>query len=609
MTLEVPSSAVIPEAPAMPRRPRVRPAAAVRRALVPALAALLVLGGVLPASSQVPAVPGLPDVPDVVQDVVDDLDAITGIPVADPVLDAVTDTVADLVDQVDDALLDVPLVGDLPVVNTVALGGEDVIDAAVAWSQATFPEGAGTAILSRGDLFADAFASGAFQGAADAPLLFTDGDDLDVRTAMELQRLGMDAITILGGEDALHPVVVNKLELAGLAVTRVGGATRVETSVAAAQATHPDADHVVLVRAYPDAGQPDGQAYADLLAAGPFAAENGWPILMTTSDALHPAVAAHLEDADVEDVTIVGGPAAVSEGVEASLAALGVDVDRVAGTNRFATAVELAEARGFASAADADRLVIAESGGRADVWGPGFAATAHSARNDAPVLLTAGPEIPAETLAFLTGDLPANLQDGGPAVVCASFVDPVACAAVGALMLLDLAAVEDLLGALPDLPDLGELVLDLDLEGLLDGGLGTLIDLLEELGVDPDVLTDLLEQLLTADPEDVVAILTGLLDGLGLSTDDLEDLVDGGTTVEDVVDGLDDLPADGVDGVIDDVVDGLPTPGGGEPTDEPTGLPTDLPTDLPTELPTDVVPDLPGVPTIPGLPTVGGLGT
>ena len=613
-----------------------------RLLVVASLMLALLVTTALPGSGQVPDLGDLPDL----DDLTGQLGDIEGLDVLDPVLDPVTQIIEELTSHIDELLADVP------VLNALALQGEDAIDAAVAFSQATFADGASTAILSREDLFADAFSSGAFQGVNDAPLLLTDSDDLDPRTGMELQRLGMDAITILGGETALHPLVVQKLEIAGLEVNRVGGPTRVETAVEAAQATNPGATTALLVRAYPDAGMPDSQAYADLLAAGPFAAENGWPILMTTSDVLHGAVADYLAGSAIDNVIVIGGTGAVSQPVEDAVAAMGLGVARIAGANRFDTAVAIANARGFGSSADADQIVLAESGSRDDVWAPGFASTAYGDTNAAPVLLTDGPTIPAETLEFIAAgladvpvgplvddllggadllggldalpvrqldgvpvlgdvlgqipggdvlgdvlgedllgglleevtsgevitDLTGNLLDGGAAVVCASFVDPIACTAAALLMIGDVAGaaqlVDGLLQTVLTLPFIGDLLTQLGLADLLPTDLQALVDQLLVLGVED--LTGLLAAIAGGDTAAVEEVLTGLLGGLlgedalpGLDGLSLDELLGGllggaeGLPLEDnpLTDILDDVLGGGGDtDVVGDILGGL---GGG----------------------------------------------
>ncbi|WP_108668321.1 cell wall-binding repeat-containing protein [Euzebya rosea] len=525
---------------------------ALRVALPAALLVLLLVTTALPGGAQTE----LPSV----EDLLGEVGELEGLNALDPILNPVSELVLTTLATIDDTLADAPLV------NALALGGDDAIDAGVAFSQATFPDGAGTAILSREDLFADGFSSGAFQGVNDAPLLFTDSDDLDPRTGLELMRLGMTDITILGGDRALNPLVVQKLEIAGLTVTRVGGPTRVETAVETARATNPGATTALLVRAYPDAGQPDDQAYADLLAAGPYAAENGWPILMTPSDGLHPATAEYLSSSTITDVVIIGGTGAVSQATEDAVTALGLSASRVAGDNRYATAVAIANARGFTSSADADRLILAESRARDDVWAPGFAATAHGTEHAAPVLLVDGLTIPAETLTFVLEGMVANLLDGGPAVICASFVDSLACRAVALLMVGNVAGALELVSGLLDmiggLPILGDLLTDLGLAGLLPGVLQSLTEALEQAGATTETLENLLGAVASGDPaaaqaaleeaagsvgEDVTDLVGGALggllgggsggsDGSGGSGD--EDGSDGGNPVDDLLGGL-----------------------------------------------------------------------
>ncbi|CAN5506133.1 hypothetical protein BH23ACT9_BH23ACT9_18340 [soil metagenome] len=510
----------------------------VQRTILPAVLAMSVfITAAAPVSSQ----PALPSLADILEQVGD----IEGLAPLSPILNPVSDLVIGLENLIDDLLADVPLI------NTLALGGNDAVDAGIAFSQATFPEGASTAILSREDLFADGFSSGGFQGTFDAPLLFTASGDLDPRTGAELQRLGMDSVTILGGETALNPLVVSKLQIAGLDVLRVGGPTRVETAAEAARLTANGATTAVLTRAYPDAGSPDSQAYADLLAAGPFAAENGWPILMTTSGSLHPAVTSYLQGSNITDVVIIGGEGAVSQAVEGQLGALGLGVDRIAGANRFATAVAIAEARGFTSSADPDAIILAEQGGRDDVWAPGFASSAFGDTNRAPVLLTDGPLIPAETLQFVLEGVPANLLDGGPAVVCAPFVSDIACRAVGLLMIGNLTAALDLIGGLlGDLPLIGDILAALGLADLLPAALQDLVDQLLAAGVSVDQISVLLGSLATGDAAALADALDAIADGLGIGLDDLL----GGGDVDGVLDG--DLIGDIVDGVVDGVIGG-----------------------------------------------------
>ena len=193
---------------------------------------------------------------------------------------------------------------------------------------------------------------------------------------------------------------------------RVGGQTRVETAVLAAQQAYPEpasAGGVVLVRA-------DG--FADAQAGVPLAVDRSAAVLATQGDALHPAVAEEigrvLEPGGT--VWLLGGEAALSDAVSAAaeeaVAGLGGQVVRLAGANRFATAVAIAEALG-----DPAAVVLADGGSFTDsivasaaavvAEGTSFAGadagSAGSAGSVGALLLTAGEVMPPETRAYLDG--------------------------------------------------------------------------------------------------------------------------------------------------------------------------------------------------------------
>ena len=84
---------------------------------------------------------------------------------------------------------------------------------------------------------------------------------------------------------------------------------------------------------------PDGLAAASL--AGTLRA----PILLTPRDRLHPAVAEFIRDNPVSEIVIMGGPAAISNVVQAELRRVSglTNVPRLWGADRYETAIEIAE--------------------------------------------------------------------------------------------------------------------------------------------------------------------------------------------------------------------------------------------------------------------------
>lgn len=274
-------------------------------------------------------------------------------------------------------------------------------------------------LLGRDDVFADSLSSGGAQGALDAPLLLTGSEALDPRVADELERLGANSVVLLGGTEALSEQVETDLAAEGYATSRLEGATRLETAIDVATTVFPNATQAVLARAFgtPDAGDTT-QEFADSLAGGAYAAEVEVPVLLSETEALSDSTEAYLAGSSIDTVLVLGGTEALSGQVVADLEAMDITVDNASGENRFATAIAVNQRLGFASAADAAEVVLAE-GQAANAWAPGFAAALLVATRDAAFVLSNGSAIPPETAAFLAG--------GFTDLTCLPYVNGAAC--------------------------------------------------------------------------------------------------------------------------------------------------------------------------------------
>lgn len=316
--------------------------------------------------------------------------------------------------------------------TTTQLDASTNVGAAVAWSEETYPDGAASAFIGRDDLFPDLLASGGAQGADDAPLLLTDQATLSAETADELERLGVTAVTILGGVNAVSDSVEDELA-EDYTVDRLEGETRLETAVAIAEDRFPAATTAILARAFGSAGGDETAAFADALAAGGFAAAETFPVLLTETDELSDTTEAYFDDSAVTRVFVIGGPTAISENVVDELENDAIIVERLEGNNRFETAIAIAAERGFASADDAAVVQLIE--GQADhAFASGFPAASFSATFDSPIVLANGDDLPPSTVEFLQGDSATPEQMSDVALVCGPFVTDDACEEATALL-------------------------------------------------------------------------------------------------------------------------------------------------------------------------------
>lgn len=240
------------------------------------------------------------------------------------------------------------------------LAGASRIDTAVEISRAAYDQ-AGTVLLARADDPADALGGAALAGAVEGPVLLSPSDRLPEQVRSEIDRLGATTVLLLGGEAALGPAVEDAL--AGLQVERVAGPNRFATAVAIARRLPTGRAYVVRGSATdPDAAWPDA------LAVGPEAASSRQPILPVERDNVPAEVRELLGEGGYDDLTIVGGPAAVSTAVEEQLRVAVGTVDRVAGATRYETTAMLYRQHGpetedvrwlATGAAFADALVAA----------------------------------------------------------------------------------------------------------------------------------------------------------------------------------------------------------------------------------------------------------
>ena len=125
-------------------------------------------------------------------------------------------------------------------------------------------------------------------------------------------------------------------------VTRLGGATRLDTAVSVSRSDYKasgSAQTVVIAR---------DDVFADALTGGPLAAAKNGPLLLTQSTILSAAVKAELLRVLPAGGTVyvLGKSSAVSDGVANAISALGFRVQRIGGVDRFATAVAIANALG-----------------------------------------------------------------------------------------------------------------------------------------------------------------------------------------------------------------------------------------------------------------------
>lgn len=196
-------------------------------------------------------------------------------------------------------------------------------------------------------------------------------------------------------------------------VDRLSGADRVGTAVAISRGSFADhgASAVVLATA---------TDYPDALVGAPLAAAKNAPLLLTEGATTPAATQQELARVLAQGGTVylLGGTQAIPASVSTQLEGAGYNVVRLAGADRFATSVAVADALG-----DPATVLLASGANFPDALAAGPAA----AHVDGAVLLTNGRAMPAATATYLQDHAATVYAVGGPA----ASADPSAVAIAG----------------------------------------------------------------------------------------------------------------------------------------------------------------------------------
>lgn len=157
---------------------------------------------------------------------------------------------------------------------------------------------------------------------------------------------------------------------------------------------------------------------ADALASGVL--QRKASLYMTNPTSLEPFLLKELKASKVSEVWMLGGAAALSPAIEASLKAEGFTVRRIAGADRTQTAVEIAKAHAERYPdAESSRFVARAFGDKGDEtrsWADSIALGGLAAKTNTPILLTATQQLSDSLKAQLAAGTKTTVVGGNAAV-------------------------------------------------------------------------------------------------------------------------------------------------------------------------------------------------
>lgn len=213
------------------------------------------------------------------------------------------------------------------------LGGSDRFEVAVNVSKSEWST-SNTVVITNYAAFADALTATPLAYKNNAPILLTHQDRLTSATRDEIKRLKAVKAIIIGGTGSVSKAVETDLKNAGITtIKRYGGSDRFEVSRNISK-EFTSSDKVIV--AY-------GLNFPDALAIAPYAAEEGYPILLSRLTEIPEIIKPAIYNDTVKQAVIIGGPGSVGDSVYKELQSKGKNPLRIGGKDRFEVAANIAE--------------------------------------------------------------------------------------------------------------------------------------------------------------------------------------------------------------------------------------------------------------------------
>ncbi|AKN30744.1 cell wall-binding protein [Clostridium carboxidivorans P7] len=256
--------------------------------------------------------------------------------------------------------------------NVARLAGADRYKTAVAISQSGWTQ-SDNVILADGNNYPDALVGSSYAYLKDAPVLTTPSDKLNSDISNEITRLKAKTVYMLGNKTSISQGVEDELSKK-CNVVRICGTDIFDTAVKVGE-------EIRKTKSFDTVAISSQGGFADALAIAPFSAKNTMPILFSGKDSLRNDTLKALKDWGIKNVVIVGGTGVISSSVEDSLKSMGITVTRLAGQDRYATALEII--KHFAPS-DGYKSISISSG---ENYPDALAGAALAAKNNTPLVL------------------------------------------------------------------------------------------------------------------------------------------------------------------------------------------------------------------------------
>lgn len=241
-------------------------------------------------------------------------------------------------------------------------------------------------IIASGEDFPDALVGGTLASQIDAPILLVSKNSISQDVLDEIIRLSTKKVFLLGGTGTISGPIGDRIKNLGVKVQRVYGSNRVETAKAIEKIRYDFASYIIPGDYY---AVVSGTGFADALAAAPFVGQ------MDPVTYLFPYMG-NISTGKTYYMAF-GGTNSVPKGYAERI--------RYSGSNRYSTAVKIAEAYRTQLKQIIDTVVIVDGNNYPDA----LSSASVASMNNGAVLLTDSKSLSKETENFIRGN--SNIEN------------------------------------------------------------------------------------------------------------------------------------------------------------------------------------------------------
>lgn len=219
--------------------------------------------------------------------------------------------------------------------NLIRLAGKDRIDTSIALSQALYPNGADTIVLTNKNKSCDSISALPYIKMLNAPLIYTNDDSTPENVISEIKRLKAKKIVLIGGNSSITKEQEEKLKASGFKVERIAGKDRYATSYMIAK-------RLMKMTGKNDFILANGNSQIDAISITPMAMDRNVPILLTNGRSFTNDIKDIVYNAN--SLVLAGGSNSISNELENSIKEnKKINVERIHGKDRYETAIKIAD--------------------------------------------------------------------------------------------------------------------------------------------------------------------------------------------------------------------------------------------------------------------------